>query len=811
MLPNLSKNFWEKQLIMVVLLIGASFTQALAQSYEYRAAKSGNWSASTTWEKRAVGTNTWVNLGITEKPSFSAETITITSGNTVYVNEATTVDQLVVENGATLSINYPVVLTVNDGSGTDLSVNGTVVANGRGGDGLGNFLKTVSTSAIAFNAGSIYKHEYLESTTNPGKTAWGIIPTATWDPASTVEITVAGATMINTSIPVSAMFNQNFGNVKWNTPNLTANISLMHELANIQGSFEVISTGTGTLNLNNQDNHFYALNIGKDFKILNNSKVVFAVSNPSSTPGDFYLNIGRSFEVSSTGTFTHNRTSYPVKVAFTGTDGSISASTTTGNPLRNMEFEVAYGASVTLANPFVVASPATLEVYGTLNTDIHNIAGGGNFNLNGGSSFGIGSPSGLNGNLSSSLGNIFLSPSATFIYNGTYAQATGSSLPSTVGNLVIDNAANLVELTSNLIVTNSLNLNRGVLSTNGKTLTLVESPSLSVVQNVANNSFVDGTVRYEAGTAGNKTLVYPIGKNNVARPITLTLTQGTGTNTYTASQTESGLSITNYPGEIESVSSKRFYTINKGGGASVSNAFVSLTFNADEIVSNTEMRIIKSNSNGTWSDLGGTTNGNTVTSTNPFTTFSQFAVAYKNITPLPVELVSFKAEKAENAVKVTWSTASEKNNAYFVIERSADGKNFTAAGQVEGNGTTSAAKNYAFLDKNPLNNVSYYRLKQVDLDGAFEYSQIVKVMFSNKNTGLSLNAFPNPTTDNVNVQVSGLNSAATLQVIDLTGRVLGEQQIVNDAKVNLAAYPAGIYYIKLVSENGTSSLKVIKN
>ena len=811
MLPNLGKNFWGKQLTMVVLLIGASFTQVLAQSYEYRAAKTGNWSASTTWEKRVVGSTNWGPLGITEKPNFSVETITITSGNTVYVNEATTVDQLVVENGATLSINYPIGLTVNDGSGTDFLVNGTVVANGRGSDGFGNILKTVSTAEIAFNAGSVYKHEYQESTTNPGKTAWGILPIATWDPASTVEINVAGATMTTTSIPTTVLFNQNFGNVKWNTPNLTANISLFHELANVQGSLEVISTGTGSLYLNNQDSHFYTLNVGKDFKILNSSKVVFAVSNPTNAAGNFYLNIGRGMEISTTASFLHSRTSYPVKVTFTGTDGIISASTTTANPLRNMEFEVASGAEVTLANPFVIANPATLEVYGTLNTGIYNISGGGNFNLNGGGAIGIGSPSGLNGNLAISNANLLISPSATFIYNGTYSQPTGSSLPSTVGNLIIDNGGNTVEMTNNLIVTTSLNLQSGVLSTNGKTLTLVESPSLSVVQNVDNKSFVSGTVRYEAGTAGNKTMVYPVGKDNVARPITLTLTQGTGTNTYTASQTESALSITSYPGEIESVSSKRFYTISKGGGATVSNAFVTLTFNADEIVANTEMRIIKSTNGGNWSDLGGSTNGNTVTSTNPFTTFSQFAIAYKNITPLPVELTAFKAEKAENAVKVTWATASEKNNAYFVIERSADGKNFTTAGQVEGNGTTSAAKNYAFLDKNPLNNVSYYRLKQVDLDGTFEYSQIVKVLMNNRNTGLSLNAFPNPTTENLNIQVSGLNSIATLQVIDLTGRVLAEQQIVNDAKVNLAAYPAGIYHIKLVTDNETTSLKVIKN
>lgn len=821
MLPILGKNFWEKQLALVALMVGASFTQVSAQTFEYRAVKSGDWNVPATWEKREVGTSTWGSLGINEQPNYLSGPITIGNGHTVTVSSApnaTYVDQLTIESGATLAINFGTDITVNDGAGTDVLVYGTIVAKGRGGDTFSNIYKTVTSADITFAAGSVYKHEYQANPGNSNKTAWGIIPLANWDANSTVEINLLGATLTNTSVPQGTNLNQDFGNLKWYTPNLTENISLLHELDNVQGNLEIVSTGTGNLIFNNQNSHNYTLTVGKDFKILNTSKVIFAASsNPTNVAGTFNLNIGGGLEIPTTAAFTHNRdAAYPLKVTFTGTGVlSASTSTATGVVLRNMDFEIAPGANITLGNPFAIGSPRTLEINGTLNTENHAIIGGGNVALNGGASFGIGSPAGLNGNLSIPPSNFLPSLNATFIYNGDYAQATGGLLPSTIGNLVIDNAGNRVELSNNLSINGSLALENGVLFTTNRTLTLIEGPALSVTKNAANNSYIDGTIRYEVSTGGEKTLLFPIGKDNVYRPIVLTLTQSAGFASYTNTQTESALNVgTTYPGEIESVSSKRHYTINKTGAATVTNAFVTLSFNSDEVKTSTEMRIIKSNGNA-WVDLGGVAGtNNTVKSTIPFTTFSTFAIGYKTVTPLPVELIAFKAEKAENAVNVTWATASEKSNAYFSVERSADGKNFTAIGQVEGNGTSNVTNNYVFADKNPLSNISYYRLKQVDFDGTFEYSPIVKVQMAGRNVALSLNAFPNPTADKINLQVAGLTEAASLQVFDLAGRVvttLNLEKGTNLVAVDLAKYPAGIYQVKLVAANGTTFVKVIKN
>ncbi len=109
--------------------------------------------------------------------------------------------------------------------------------------------------------------------------------------------------------------------------------------------------------------------------------------------------------------------------------------------------------------------------------------------------------------------------------------------------------------------------------------------------------------------------------------------------------------------------------------------------------------------------------------------------------PLPVELSYFKAEANTATVDLYWQTLSEENNEKFVVERSQDGVAFESVGTVRGNGTTTQKQNYHFEDKKPLSGTSYYRLKQLDLDGQFEYSDIESVKFKK---GKEVNIYPNP-------------------------------------------------------------------
>jgi choice-of-anchor B domain-containing protein len=98
--------------------------------------------------------------------------------------------------------------------------------------------------------------------------------------------------------------------------------------------------------------------------------------------------------------------------------------------------------------------------------------------------------------------------------------------------------------------------------------------------------------------------------------------------------------------------------------------------------------------------------------------------------PLPVELSRFEAMPEDNKVRLEWTTASEENSAYFEIERSTDGIDFEVIGKVEAMGRSTEKVEYLTYDDAPFKGDNYYRLKQVDLDGKFEYSEIVSVFFS---------------------------------------------------------------------------------
>lgn len=91
---------------------------------------------------------------------------------------------------------------------------------------------------------------------------------------------------------------------------------------------------------------------------------------------------------------------------------------------------------------------------------------------------------------------------------------------------------------------------------------------------------------------------------------------------------------------------------------------------------------------------------------------------------VPVELTSFAATSNSKEVSLDWTTATELNNSHFDIEYSTDGTNFRAIDEVAGNGTTQEKQEYSYTHTTPANGANYYRLKQVDFDGAFEYSDI---------------------------------------------------------------------------------------
>jgi hypothetical protein len=178
--------------------------------------------------------------------------------------------------------------------------------------------------------------------------------------------------------------------------------------------------------------------------------------------------------------------------------------------------------------------------------------------------------------------------------------------------------------------------------------------------------------------------------------------------------------------------------------------------------------------------------------------------------PLPIDLVYFDALVIENTVKLTWITSSEINNNYFTIERSIDAKNWEEILLVNGAGNSNQIIEYTETDFNPIEGISYYRLKQTDFDGRFEYFNIVPVKYSNSDDEDELSIFPNPVRQGENISVShSFNSTDEILVVlrDLQGKEFYSKVHININENELIGIPIdyiipkGIYFIVATSEN----------
>jgi hypothetical protein len=171
---------------------------------------------------------------------------------------------------------------------------------------------------------------------------------------------------------------------------------------------------------------------------------------------------------------------------------------------------------------------------------------------------------------------------------------------------------------------------------------------------------------------------------------------------------------------------------------------------------------------------------------------------------IPVELTSFTAFSDDDAIRLNWSTASETNNAGFDIERSTDGASFARIGFEEGVGTTTEAQSYQFSDTAPpFASTLYYRLRQVDVDGAFEYSPVVEVAMTPSSLAL-LPSAPNPFRQSTVLRYEIPEpSVVRLQVFDAVGRHVatladGEQSAGrHELTFDGSRLASGTYFVRL--------------
>jgi len=180
-----------------------------------------------------------------------------------------------------------------------------------------------------------------------------------------------------------------------------------------------------------------------------------------------------------------------------------------------------------------------------------------------------------------------------------------------------------------------------------------------------------------------------------------------------------------------------------------------------------------------------------------------------NTNALPIELFSFAASKKSSDVALNWTTISETNNDYFIIEHSRDGSNFRTIGQVNGAGTTTATQNYSFDHETPAKGSNYYRLQQVDYSRASSYSTVESLMWDESG---ALEIYPTLINEVTTIVIEKESGTKDILVHDLTGQLLISESTNESGnyELNFAGLAYGTYLVSLRSNSGIQTTKVVK-
>lgn len=183
-------------------------------------------------------------------------------------------------------------------------------------------------------------------------------------------------------------------------------------------------------------------------------------------------------------------------------------------------------------------------------------------------------------------------------------------------------------------------------------------------------------------------------------------------------------------------------------------------------------------------------------------TDSFFVMRYETNTILPVSFLNFSAGKQQDNVFLNWLTTDEINNNYFSLERSA-GKGFSEIGRINSNNNHA----YTYIDDKPEQGINYYRLKQVDKDGAFTYSKIISVTFNNN---IRFVVYPNPVIDILNIKGMDENTDYRLVINNAKGEAVAKATVNNISAYtfNVQNIAKGFYYLTVIS--GKKEIATIK-
>ncbi len=196
-----------------------------------------------------------------------------------------------------------------------------------------------------------------------------------------------------------------------------------------------------------------------------------------------------------------------------------------------------------------------------------------------------------------------------------------------------------------------------------------------------------------------------------------------------------------------------------------------------------------------------------------FTSTSRLWTLVDATSPLPVTLTHFTGNCVGTETELTWTTASEINNDYFMLEKSVDAISFFDVETIQGAGNSNVVTTYAYKDSELNNQIVYYRLKQVDFNGDFEYSTIISISPCSDETFTTI--YPNPFKDILNLKFSDNNDQKyEIELTDYLGRTIIQETAHSNNSIHTIKMDQiktkGVYFIKIKNGNQMFSKKIIK-
>jgi hypothetical protein len=441
---------------------------------------------------------------------------------------------------------------------------------------------------------------------------------------------------------------------------------------------------------------------------------------------------------------------------------------------------------------------------------------------------------GLKGNFvrTGNFGSLLMQNDCFLILDGTVSQTIpvldldpADNDEFQITNLIVENS-NDITLLEPLIINETLTLNNGKIITTDANPIIIED-NASIV-GASSNSYVVGPV-VKKGRSNNLPFTFPTGSATQYAPLTVSKITDANAEYKAVYKSDPPPYGTNYGTNVIGVDPTQYWELNRVAGSNRLSYTLSWSDGAaSQLTSLSNTIVVKANqTTNAWENMGqtsasggiGSGQGGTVQSLEsdpPPYGVSKLSIGRGNPTgPLPVELINFQSKKNEGKVYLLWKTASEINSSHYDVERSVDGVNFQWISTVKIEGNSQSIRDYRYIDYTPNTGVNYYRLKIMDLDGSYEYSDLTSVVFSSDGSTILIS--PNPVYEFLIIETKEeIGDGVMLEIYDRSGVLIYKSELdLEDGKAklntsDLQIHTPGAYFLRLSGNTSSKMLKFMK-